>query len=628
MNQFGGKPALDDLLEFIDDFDERTRIKGDAYFRKGAVLGIDSHDNGKTYLANVVGSFHYEVTLAHTKEGWEGDCTCPVEYDCKHVFAAAKALLAQYTSDEVRALASLERIPKRTAKSKTTVTKNGDTLAQLAILALGRNLTRGEHDICSRIRSTYKNCALRQEITSWDFHQMGFASPGIPYGTLDIWPKFPTSEREFWLYVAYALQKAGVNYPKFLKPVTDFKKIEKRMAEWQREREVERWKDQLEEFKTADGPAGQMEIPEYELRLVIQTAAAVVEWKSPQAQEFERVKQNQWQNLRDQLPSGKARLAVASQALFQCFEKRETFSPNPGTLKFDSPEERKLLSVVLRTPGLEVCTVNEAGQPLRRETQSLRWKLAPPENPDGNYRFHLITADGTPAPRILTTLSGSPPLYVTTDAIHPGPPLTNLLTPGTDNHIPMKALETSAGSQFLQRVGIELHPSLRERVKEVGYEVTIECKLAGIYPNSSTEDCLFNVRAKSLDNEQELIWRDSLWQEEGVNVYGYSSKKRNKKPDALVVYNHRLLDVAAATLVPLGLKRSYNGAPALRVNKHFPDTFASWLKSVPPEIHIALKGELASFMRDTIAGRVRLDVTEADIDWFDLRVCWTLPTRC
>jgi SNF2 family DNA or RNA helicase len=74
-------------------------------------------------------------------------------------------------------------------------------------------------------------------------------------------------------------------------------------------------------------------------------------------------------------------------------------------------------------------------------------------------------------------------------------------------------------------------------------------------------------------------------------------------------------------LQPLDLKSSFRGdALAVTVNKKFPEKFGAWLKSVPPEITVELKGELASFAQSDVAGSVKLDVTEAEIDWFDLRV--------
>ncbi len=58
----------------------------------------------------------------------------------------------------------------------------------------------------------------------------------------------------------------------------------------------------------------------------------------------------------------------------------------------------------------------------------------------------------------------------------------------------------------------------------------------------------------------------------------------------------------------------------MRLTKHFAETFIAWLKTIPPSIQVQLDGELASLTSGDVVGRVKLEVTEAEIDWFDMRV--------
>src|SRR5207247_1431185 len=67
-------------------------------------------------------------------------------------------------------------------------------------------------------------------------------------------------------------------------------------------------------------------------------------------------------------------------------------------------------------------------------------------------------------------------------------------------------------------------------------------------------------------------------------------------------------------------KPVFGDSLALRVTKKFPEIFSAWMISLPPHIHVQLEGELASFADKAVSGRVKLDVTETAIDWFDLRV--------
>src|SRR4029077_8544684 len=58
----------------------------------------------------------------------------------------------------------------------------------------------------------------------------------------------------------------------------------------------------------------------------------------------------------------------------------------------------------------------------------------------------------------------------------------------------------------------------------------------------------------------------------------------------------------------------------LRVTKKTPELFASWLRSVPPEIDVRLDRELSTLRAEPVSGAVSLEVEEAAIDWFDLKV--------
>ncbi len=58
----------------------------------------------------------------------------------------------------------------------------------------------------------------------------------------------------------------------------------------------------------------------------------------------------------------------------------------------------------------------------------------------------------------------------------------------------------------------------------------------------------------------------------------------------------------------------------LRLSKKFAGTFVTFLKALPAETRIELGGDLASFQNAEVAGKIRLEASEAEMDWFDLRV--------
>jgi hypothetical protein len=63
-----------------------------------------------------------------------------------------------------------------------------------------------------------------------------------------------------------------------------------------------------------------------------------------------------------------------------------------------------------------------------------------------------------------------------------------------------------------------------------------------------------------------------------------------------------------------------SGEWTLRLTKKTPELFVAWLQSLPPEIEVLLDKELATLRDAPVSGNVSLDVAEAGIDWFDLKV--------
>jgi hypothetical protein len=91
--------------------------------------------------------------------------------------------------------------------------------------------------------------------------------------------------------------------------------------------------------------------------------------------------------------------------------------------------------------------------------------------------------------------------------------------------------------------------------------------------------------------------------------------------DEIVCYDRSALNEVFRFLSPLDLRwDSWAGYGVVRLSKKFPEEFAAFCQSLPPDVILELAGDLESLKQDAIAGSVRLDVTEADIDWFDLKV--------
>ena len=141
--------------------------------------------------ATVRGSEPYQVTLAFdSKEGWVGECSCPMAYFCKHVYAAMKALLAEHSSIRVRELSSgnaLAALKKAVPQSKPVSSSFGDEVKH----ALNRGLKAEEKAFLKKLETIYLNCRGFGNINYWHFDQLGFPLKTFSWEELRIWPSFP-----------------------------------------------------------------------------------------------------------------------------------------------------------------------------------------------------------------------------------------------------------------------------------------------------------------------------------------------------------------------------------------------------------------------------------------------------
>ena len=600
------------------------RHKGEALFRGGRVGELVTEEPGLAYSTRVaVDGAAWRVSLRYgAGEGWRGSCSCARRFKCEHVYAAVCALLAEYRTVVVRGLSASLRpaMPLAASPARLPAPEDAGPMLDRLRAALGRPVTMRELNFVQQVKAAYVRCRQRQRITLWDFGEMGLPlGPGAFAGTpIEIWPEFPSTLHEFWLYAANAAVQRGVQLPDFMRPVSGLEGVRERIAAWGRAREIQQWKRTLDRLgHAAAGPVAAAQ-GQYDLRLVIEPEAARLQVQRPGAKDFQSLEHRQFNRLWSQHEQGQLELAPGAellwqllcggpygQAMMEVYYERYTLST------------RAILGRILRAPVLESRIVTPAGQPLARPSEPLRWELLPAAGEQDDYRLRLVQANGAPAPRFFCFLQGRPALYLAADAVFKGPPpLDAQLDARKEIQIPALAVESPPGVVFLQALGLELPPRLRERVRALPFEVAIHCELQPRHPSASKENCVLRVVAQAPDGHKEVFngrqWIDST--ERGA-------LKGDRHDSVITVYDRAALEAVPALLEPLNARlEAYTSTLILRVTRRFPEQFAAWLKTVPAPVHVVLEGELASFGSAAVAGRVRLDVSEAEIDWFDLRV--------
>jgi hypothetical protein len=603
---------------FLRSMPSTAQARGERYFRQGRVANL-RQVSADEVSATVQGSEAYRVTLAFdSKEGWVGECSCPLGYYCKHIYAAMKSLLAEHSSTHVQELSNGTALAatKKTAPPPRPVSS---IFADEVKHALNRGLKAEEKAFLKKLESIYLNCRGFGHINYWHFDQLGFPLKTFSWEELRIWPSFPATLREFWLYVANALQERDMPLPDFMLPVTELAGIQDQLRIWRRKKDVERWKQTLGntmQHQPWTAAAGSIRL--CELRARFTDKVVILEWRRPGMESFEAMKLGTARALRDDILHGTAALTAEAEWVWEAFSQQVDFG-HQLELTYSDPAPLRKLNKLFRLPGFEQLLVNLEGKPFAKPETVLCWRVAPPKDVSGDYRLRLERADGLLLPPLLCVLEGRPALFVTGETVFTGPAVKEgVLKPSRENFIPAAALETHSGATFLHSLGVEMPPRLRDRIRTVPLHMAITCALKESYPGSNSEICTLQIEAQSPEGQAVESWDGFSWSplEKRRN-----QPRREKEQGVITLYERSTLYDPQLLVATLGVRReSYTGEWTLRVTKKFPEQFAAWIKSLPPEIKLELKGDLASLTRDAIAGHVRLDAQETELDWFDLQV--------
>lgn len=599
-----------DLLQGIERFlamvSAKTRQRGRGYFHCGAVLKFDCVEPDRLYKAVVRGGEDYKVSLQFEDQVWSADCSCPMQYDCKHAVAAMLKLQTSASENGEKTSADIILLP-----SNRTVEKNPQPppspLYDRLKEQLGRELIGVEARFIRTVQALYTAAGTRS-LTDNDLAPL---SPGLRfYGwqPLELWPERPPDDIYLWLYIAWELRRRNVSWPKFMEGITDFSLIETAMDEWGRRKEINRWRNWLRSFR---GHADSTEEGVLELRLVVLTKEARLEWRTDPQAAFVEMKSRHVKRFIEQFDAGGLEIQPDSLPLWSATYKPWNYE-TWWLLDYASTTACRVLNRLLRLPLPLERVVTMDGQPLRRWSEPLQLHLRAPEKKREDYALTLVTADGSPLPRIFCTLAGHPALYLTETGLFRGPP-PDALDGEAFKAIPAPALETSEGVHFLHANGIPLPEHLAENIRTIPVTVKITCELKPVYTGSQAENIVINISAKAPRMEAEKFTQNGWGSKNG----GETKLKPEKE---IIVHDRSVQSLFPRLLELLGVKWEYPDSWALRLTKKTPEAFVSWLKSLPPEIEVILDRELASLRDEPVSGTVSLDVEETAMDWFDLRV--------
>src|SRR5260370_26475268 len=85
-------------------------------------------------------------------DGWSGDCSCPQQVECEHVFAAMRALVAEHSAAAVRNLsAGVSSAGAARPRISNKPEEQAGGLARRLMVAMGRPLKAEETRVSRKV---------------------------------------------------------------------------------------------------------------------------------------------------------------------------------------------------------------------------------------------------------------------------------------------------------------------------------------------------------------------------------------------------------------------------------------------------------------------------------------------
>ncbi|MCB1127127.1 MAG: hypothetical protein KDM81_11555, partial [Verrucomicrobiae bacterium] len=355
------------MLDYLDGLDPRVRQKGEALFAARRVRDLGPVEDTSDFAAVVVDGGEHVAILEHDFEfGWSGTCDCEDEFDCEHACAVMLAMLRKLGISPRQSRAKPRQPAPPSPASKPAAQKPAGSMAGELTAALGRPLNAAEQRFLKGLSQTFARVQATHHLSYWDLDNLGLQTGGHSWDRLDIWPRLPKDERQFWNYLANAVLESGHSIPGFMEPVTDFASVREELAAWRRQRQIDQWRNLLAAAPPADGLAAAPR--RVDLRLVLGWDGAELEWKQDSDASYRQLRLNNFQQLLLDRAHGQVELSPASEHLCSAFEIRVAHGRNPK-IPYEEPGTRDLLSRLLRAPDLEALIVSADRQPLRRPTE-------------------------------------------------------------------------------------------------------------------------------------------------------------------------------------------------------------------------------------------------------------------
>lgn len=592
------KIAIPALLQ---TFDAKLRFEAERLVEDGAVVNLDE----------VSGQVDADVMLddkaTHARwtlgpDGWEGESDADVDL---HDLVLCATLVAVQRD-------SAQRFPKPdlpVEPFQITIEKS-----------LGRQLLPEEHAYLNKVEKRFQRVQSTGRIFDHDMVRLHPKWRIETIEPLELWPEPPVTIREFWDFIAFALDDKGLAIPAFLRRVTDIAKIRERLREWKQASTVPQWQERIRRFTALTETASGEHRLACDFRLLITTNEARLQMKQGNGEGdgiYETVSAARLTNLRKEHARGALAMDGASELLLlACF--CVAIDEAPETFRLDVERNAEWLGSLFHQPELHsrLLTLDEA--PFQRIEPPLHW-VGADANESPIFHLKLVCQDGTAPQSPLRVLPGAETFYLSAEMLYRGPRWF-----GDDTRvdasidIPSPALMSADGIAFLETLAVPLPESLKKKIRRESLTVKITAHCMARSPLAGAE--YVTLRVDALDPAG--VCREIL------RGRGWERQPEVDAADAEVIRCHERSALTEAAALIDNLRPTYdleqNGF-RLRITKTFPDQFQQWAENLPKGVSLDADDQLRTILADPLIARVRVEAAQTQsIDWLDLRLVFDI----
>jgi len=580
-------------LNFLNSFPEEARKRGEMLQKDGAVTQIfGNHLFIQGRVEDEVGTFRTSLRLQGNR--WFGSCTAEDE-----LIAGA----CQYAT-------MMERMHRGEDLPESPNEFDDTPVLDIIEEKLGRELDDKEADFVTKIEKRYRRYVIEGELHDHDMVRITPRWEITTYEPLELWPIPPGDILEFWNYIAYAFYKKKLPYPEFMSVITDLGHVQKKMADWEQEREVASWYERIEQVNERPPQDAPLTVA---FRLVATINEARLEVKEEKAGVWIQLREKNDIETYVGLHHEAALLMDASSQTL--WEHYLSFFRKYGdtTLDFDQEESCRFMNRVFRQPALAGYIVNLDEREFKVSEERLSWICEDDPYDSKSFALQLVTAAGDNVSHSVRLLPGRKELYQSDETVFPGPPRWLEETDVMPRYlIPTRVIDSLEGVEFLRKIGAALPESLKKRVVDLELKPRFEMKLIAGLTAAETEHLVIDVNAIETKGR-----RTERLTKEGWEL----AEQQPVKGKQLLRFAREDLYPVPAILDEMGL--SYDEkllSFKSRITKQFPEKFAEWIKAMPENIELDIDLRLKSILADPVTAAVRFEVIGQDIDWFDLRI--------